>query len=42
MSSDDVKNWGRWSSNTYERYQRLKSDEKMAIFAKIIAALYKF
>ena len=39
MSSDDVKNWGRWSSSTYERYQRLKSDEKLAIFEKIIIAL---
>ena len=39
MSSDDVKGWGRWSSEAYQRYTRLKIDQKREIFMKIIAAL---
>jgi hypothetical protein len=38
-SSDDVKGWGRWSSETYQRYTRLKTDQKRAIFNKIMSVL---
>lgn len=34
-SSDDIKGWGRWSSDAYDRYTRLKLDQKKAIFQKI-------
>ena len=36
MSSDDVKGWGRWSSECYQRYTRLKIEQKQQIFQKII------
>ena len=36
MSSDDVKGWGRWSSDCYQRYTRLKIEQKQQIFQKII------
>jgi len=39
MSSDDVKNWGRWASGTYQRYTRLKNEEKKQIFRKIVLIL---
>ena len=39
MSSEDVKGWGRWDSDCYSRYTRLKIDQKREIWAKIIAAL---
>jgi hypothetical protein len=39
MTSDDVKGWGRWSSDAYQRYTRLKVDQKRSIFEKIITAL---
>jgi hypothetical protein len=39
MTSDDVKGWGRWSSDAYQRYTRLKVDQKKTIFEKIITAL---
>ena len=39
MSSDDVKNWGRWASGTYQRYTRLKNEEKRQIFNKIVLVL---
>jgi hypothetical protein len=32
MTSDDVKGWGRWSSDAYQRYTRLKVDQKRSIF----------
>ncbi len=35
MSSEDVKGWGRWSSEAYTRYTRLKNDQKFKIFQKI-------
>ena len=37
MSSDDVKGWGRWSSECYQRYTRLKTEQKAQIFKKIMA-----
>ena len=36
MSSDDVKGWGRWSSECYQRYTRLKTEQKAQIFKKIM------
>ena len=39
MSSDDIKNWGRWASSTYQRYTRLKNEEKLQIFNKIVNIL---
>jgi hypothetical protein len=38
-SSDDVKGWGRWSSEAYQRYTRLKTDQKRSIFNKIMSVL---
>jgi hypothetical protein len=38
-SSDDVKGWGRWSSDAYQRYTRLKTDQKRSIFEKIMAVM---
>jgi len=31
MSSEDIKGWGRWSSEAYNRYTRLKIDQKRKI-----------
>lgn len=39
LSSDDVKGWGRWCSEAYNRYTRLKLDQKKCIFDKITAVL---
>jgi len=39
MSSDDIKGWGRWTSDSYDRYTRLKIDQKKSIYDKIIAVL---
>jgi hypothetical protein len=36
-SSEDVKGWGRWSSEAYNRYTRLKTDQKRTIFHKIMS-----
>jgi hypothetical protein len=38
-TSDDVKGWGHWSSEAYQRYTRLKIDQKRSIFNKIMAVL---
>ena len=39
LSSDDIKGWGRWSNEAYQRYTRLKVDQKREIFMKIVTAL---
>ena len=39
MSSEDVKNWGRWSSEAYARYTRLKLSQKLAIFNQIASII---
>ncbi len=36
MTSEDVKGWGRWSSEAYQRYTRLKFDQKKTIHNKIV------
>ena len=38
-SSEEVKGWGRWSSDCYKKYARLKVDRKKAIFRKISLAV---
>jgi len=38
-SSDDIKGWGRWNSDCYQRYTRLKIEQKKKIFEKITWAL---
>jgi len=39
MSSDDVKGWGRWTSDAYDKYTRLKIDQKKGIYDKIMKVL---
>jgi len=38
-SSDNIKGWGRWTSDCYQRYTRLKIEQKKKIFEKITWAL---
>jgi len=38
-NSDDVKGWGRWKSDCYNRYTRLRLDQREKIFSKIADAL---
>lgn len=38
-SAEDIKGWGRWDSNCYATYTRLKADKKRAIFCKIASAI---
>jgi hypothetical protein len=38
-NSDDIKGWGRWHSDCYTRYTRLRHEQKKAIFSRITAAL---
>ncbi len=37
FSSEDIKGWGRWSSEAYNHYTRLKIDQRMKIFDKIMS-----
>ncbi len=37
-SDEDIKKWGRWSSNSFEAYTRLKLSARRSIFDKITAA----
>lgn len=39
MSSDEIKGWGRWSSEAYNCYTRLHLDQKKKIFQKITDVL---
>ena len=39
ISSDDIKGWGRWHSECYKRYTRLRHEQKRKIFNKITTAL---
>ncbi len=36
-SSEEVMGWGRWRSSAYLSYTRLKSDQRRAIFTKILS-----
>jgi len=38
-TSDDIKGWGRWNSECYNRYTRLRLDQREKIFSKIADAL---
>ncbi len=38
ISDEDIKKWGRWSSNSFEAYTRLKLSARRSIFDKITAA----
>jgi hypothetical protein len=38
-SEQDVKQWGRWSSTAYTRYTRLKYNQKLTLYNKIINVL---
>ncbi len=37
-SDEDIEKWGRWSSNSFEAYTRLKLSARRSIFNKITAA----
>jgi hypothetical protein len=36
---DDIQGWGRWHSECFNRYTRLRHEQKRAIFGKISAAI---
>jgi hypothetical protein len=36
---DDIKSWGRWSSDSFRLYTRLQHNQKRIIFNKIMSAL---
>jgi len=38
-SSDDIKGWGRWASDCYTRYTRLRHDQREQILRKIAVAI---
>jgi len=38
-TQEDIKGWGRWSSEAYTRYTRLKIEQKQKIFEKITSVL---
>jgi hypothetical protein len=38
-SSEDIRIWGRWNSNSYALYTRLKLNQKREIYKKIISVL---
>jgi hypothetical protein len=41
LATDDmIKGWGRWQSDCYQKYTRLKLPQKKEIFASIAAALH--
>jgi hypothetical protein len=39
VSAEDIKNWGRWSSDAYQTYTRLKHQQKRELYSKIINTL---
>jgi hypothetical protein len=41
VSAEDIKNWGRWRSDAYTTYTRLKQDQKKTLYEKIVNALLK-
>jgi hypothetical protein len=38
-SDDDIRRWGRWNSEAYKHYTRLKPRQKHVIFEKILSSL---
>jgi hypothetical protein len=41
VSDIDIKNWGRWTSDSYLVYTRLKLKQKSALYSKILKVLNK-
>jgi hypothetical protein len=41
VSAEDIKNWGRWRSEAYTTYTRLKQDQKKTLYEKIVNTLLK-
>jgi hypothetical protein len=41
VSDMDIKNWGRWTSDSYLVYTRLKLKQKCALYSKILKVLNK-
>jgi hypothetical protein len=41
VSDIDIKNWGRWTSESYLLYTRLKLKQKSALYSKILKVLNK-
>jgi hypothetical protein len=41
VSDMDIKNWGRWTSDSYLIYTRLKLKQKCALYSKILKVLNK-
>jgi hypothetical protein len=41
VSDIDIKNWGRWTSDSYLLYTRLKLKQKSALYSKILKVLNK-
>lgn len=39
VSTEEIKGWGRWSSEAYSKYTRLKTEQKSKIFSKIAVVL---
>jgi hypothetical protein len=39
VSAEDIKNWGRWSSDAYQTYTRLKHQQKRELYSKIVNTL---
>jgi hypothetical protein len=39
VSYEDIRKWGRWNSNSYQLYTRLKLNARRAIFVKIMSAI---
>jgi hypothetical protein len=39
MSNDDVCKWGRWNSNSFKLYTRLKLSARKAISGKLLSAI---
>ena len=38
-SEDEIKCWGRWESDAFKRYTRLRLDQRLAIHKKVTTAL---
>ena len=38
-TDDDICKWGRWNSDSYKKYTRLKKNVRRDIFNKIVTAL---
>jgi hypothetical protein len=41
VNDNDIKSWGRWSSESYQLYTRLKIQQKKCLFEKIVSVLDK-